>query len=485
MTRYPYEDPVSPDFSHPWIQRRLEQLEAHFDFSVATEGRFYVLFGGHRAGKTSLLKIIHERFPPEPETATRLLSVFIDLAAESALQSSEDVFRLLFERIREQLGVCYIDPNKLARLFETSGSALPDFKDAFDDIVRSPESTVGGARIVLLLDNADALAQEPFGADLFSDLIRLYSNATYIRHVTSQLDTVVTGGVPLYNLLAETRFPRKLKHWYNIETLPKDAAQALIAYLPAIQNQPDLVEQVMRFTGRQPYLLQFFMSQLEDMTSRGEALTSEVVAQVANACLEPRSEPAYWFHACVKAIEEQGARSVYAVLSAGQPMTWSQIRTAIEQLALGDATWLRDPIAVDMALDVLCYHGLVQQQQVGATSGFLASNELFRQWFVNNMLSEEEMATIVVIGEEGLDAALKGIAAEQDLLKDLAELLDERFNEEELRMFCFNLDVDYDNLEARGKANKARELVLLFKRRNDIPTLLETGKRLRPDISWP
>ena len=101
------------------------------------------------------------------------------------------------------------------------------------------------------------------------------------------------------------------------------------------------------------------------------------------------------------------------------------------------------------------------------------------------MLSEEEKAMFVVIGEEGLDAALKGIAAEQELLKDLAELLDERFNEEELRMFCFNLDVDYDNLEARGKANKARELVLLFKRRNDIPTLLETGKRLRPDISWP
>jgi predicted AAA+ superfamily ATPase len=67
MTRYQCEEPVSPDFSQPWIQRRLEQLEGHFhDFLTSREGRFYVLFGGRRAGKTSLLKTLHHQFPPEP-----------------------------------------------------------------------------------------------------------------------------------------------------------------------------------------------------------------------------------------------------------------------------------------------------------------------------------------------------------------------------------------------------------------------------------
>jgi hypothetical protein len=146
---------------------------------------------------------------------------------------------------------------------------------------------------------------------------------------------------------------------------------------------------------------------------------------------------------------------------------------------------LRDPIAIDSALDVLCYHGLVQPEKVGATNGYFASNELFRLWFVNNILSEEEKAYLDVIGGEGFDTALERLALEQERLKNLPELLSERFDEEELRTFCFNLDVDYDSLPARGKANKARELVLFFKRRNDIPTLLESGKRLRPDIPWP
>jgi hypothetical protein len=75
----------------------------------------------------------------------------------------------------------------------------------------------------------------------------------------------------------------------------------------------------------------------------------------------------------------------------------------------------------------------------------------------------------------------------QDLESDLTQLhriLAERFSEEELRTLCFNLNVDYDDLPAKGKANKARELIAYLERRDRIPELLETGQRSRPDISW-
>ena len=60
----------------------------------------------------------------------------------------------------------------------------------------------------------------------------------------------------------------------------------------------------------------------------------------------------------------------------------------------------------------------------------------------------------------------------------------ERFNDEELKTFCFNLDVDYDDLPAKGKANKARELTSYLNRHNRIKGAIAMGKQLRPDINW-
>lgn len=72
-----------------------------------------------------------------------------------------------------------------------------------------------------------------------------------------------------------------------------------------------------------------------------------------------------------------------------------------------------------------------------------------------------------------------------DFLIELFQILDEKFDEEELRTLCFYLDVDYSNLPSDGKINKARELLKHLDRRNLLLELLEAGKQLRPDISWP
>jgi formylglycine-generating enzyme required for sulfatase activity len=78
---------------------------------------------------------------------------------------------------------------------------------------------------------------------------------------------------------------------------------------------------------------------------------------------------------------------------------------------------------------------------------------------------------------------------ERNIVKDhrvqLKQLLSERFEEEELRTLSFNMDIDYDNLPGRGKAAKARELVVYLERRDRLSLLVETGKKLRPDITWP
>ena len=76
-------------------------------------------------------------------------------------------------------------------------------------------------------------------------------------------------------------------------------------------------------------------------------------------------------------------------------------------------------------------------------------------------------------------------ARRQKYLSKLHQTLTERFSEDELRTLCFHLeDADYDDLEGKGKASKARELVSHLERRHRIPELVESVKEQRPDISW-
>ena len=58
--------------------------------------------------------------------------------------------------------------------------------------------------------------------------------------------------------------------------------------------------------------------------------------------------------------------------------------------------------------------------------------------------------------------------------EDLAALREQIlacYNDEELRTLCADLGVDYDDLPAMGRANKARELVAFLERRQRLPEL--------------
>jgi hypothetical protein len=73
---------------------------------------------------------------------------------------------------------------------------------------------------------------------------------------------------------------------------------------------------------------------------------------------------------------------------------------------------------------------------------------------------------------------------EQPYLTELREILDTYFNEEDLITFCSDLGVDYDNLPAKGKVNKARELIFYLERRGRLSELVQRGKHVRPNVSW-
>jgi len=72
---------------------------------------------------------------------------------------------------------------------------------------------------------------------------------------------------------------------------------------------------------------------------------------------------------------------------------------------------------------------------------------------------------------------------ERNHLVKLRRWLMRHFDEEELRMLCFDLDVDYDTLGGKGKAGKVTELIAWFDRRDCIPELREAAEAARKQRS--
>jgi hypothetical protein len=58
-------------------------------------------------------------------------------------------------------------------------------------------------------------------------------------------------------------------------------------------------------------------------------------------------------------------------------------------------------------------------------------------------------------------------------------------SEEELITLCFDLGIDYDDLPARGKQNKIRELITLCRRTGRLPELTAALRQARPNVDWP
>lgn len=82
------------------------------------------------------------------------------------------------------------------------------------------------------------------------------------------------------------------------------------------------------------------------------------------------------------------------------------------------------------------------------------------------------------------DLHAEGPASRRSYLTNVFNLLCRSFDEGELRTICFNLGIDYDNLEGAGKANKARELLVYLERRARTHELIEICSQQRPRLSW-
>ncbi|UIE40083.1 hypothetical protein [Leptodesmis sichuanensis] len=66
----------------------------------------------------------------------------------------------------------------------------------------------------------------------------------------------------------------------------------------------------------------------------------------------------------------------------------------------------------------------------------------------------------------------------------LRDMLESRFNPQELSVLVFDLGVDYDALYGQSRSQKTSDLIYELVRTDRLGDLIEVGRRLRPDIPW-
>lgn len=366
---------VTVDLEHPWIQDRLAQVERRFpNFLTSPEGRLYLIFGGARAGKTILLEIIRAF---SQQSVANTLSVYIDLAVSHALSSSQRFFELLFEEMCRQYDVCYPKPKLVAGFFRTKEAALPDFKEVFEEIVGSKNPRVQGARFLFLLDNAEVLC--PFVKELFEDLNTLFLGPGYSDTVARQIDIVMTGSLEFYRQISELKFPNDQQR-YNLEVLPPKAARAFVETLSSAADHLNEVAEVLRLTGRHPYLLGQVIEELRNRFALGETWAQETLSDLVEDWITKgmwEGAIEQWFFDCAADIETHIAFVLYARLATRQPLMYKDMVNIARQQMLGAGSSLG--MQVRQALDILMFYGLVEQSQEGM---YTVTSDLFKRWFV-------------------------------------------------------------------------------------------------------
>jgi hypothetical protein len=112
-----------------------------------------------------------------------------------------------------------------------------------------------------------------------------------------------------------------------------------------------------------------------------------------------------------------------------------------------------------------------------AGDGYAIGNAFFARW----LREQADWETKAEVSAEGTLAVYSQAEMEQVRLR---RILTAGFDMSELRVLCFDVGIDHEDLPGETKADMARELVAYCVRHGRISKLVETGRRLRPDIRW-
>ncbi len=356
---------------------RLPLVESIVVDLIQPTGDSWAVIGGRRFGKSSVLQAIEQRLQEhrkQCEPGERLvLPIMVDLKRcepESEQHVYACIVRYLYHALRRaSIPGFELASTRIDAIVKNGNNPLSffDFEDVLDDLTLCIENTWGAVRLVLLLDEVEAMTRYEWSETLFNQLRALI----YSGPLASTVKIVLTGAVnvirvkhagsPLLNAV-------KIEHLAALDTT---AMQELIALGSPV---PDAVAAaVLEQSGGHPFIAQYLLHHLWN-DGLAAARPEDVVAMAHHLCHNRAADLQGWW----EAIGDSG-RWAYAALVAHVDWLSEPDLLQVTQSAIQPLDW---------GLAALCYHGLVVRHSDWVH--YRVAGQLFADWF--KFRSEQHLA---------------------------------------------------------------------------------------------
>ena len=185
-------------------------------------------------------------------------------------------------------------------------------------------------------------------------------------------------------------------------------------------------------------------------------------------------------------IDRRGNPKESSFKEAKLPTVWNQIEATM-------AYTLGHPLLV-MVENGLRSEGLLERgydwfvKWFDLTSPILDDPEflgVFKDWQQRLQANQDSPANM---GSTAQIAPLMGDQSDspvtRERLSQLRVTLDQSINLDDLRLICFDMAEDYENLPGESKSIKIMNLLLKLERNKSVSKLIGVGRRIRSDIAW-
>lgn len=191
----------------------------------------------------------------------------------------------------------------------------------------------------------------------------------------------------------------------------------------------------------------------------------------------------------VQAIEKRGSAAERQLANFSLPTVWNQVEAAMSYTRGLPLLVLVDEALRSEGLLETGYDWYVKWVRLGMPiAGDREFLGIFADWrarveafHATRRPAEVEPAASHKGSSPTLEARARSAAIDRRLLR---KVLETRFNDEDLRGLCFDLNVDYEGLAGSSKVTKTISLIEYFERMHRAEELLQTIKALRPDERW-
>lgn len=299
----------------------------------------YVIYGGRSCGKSSLFLKLADDLTAANKPGLRIRKFSMKTGAP---RDPADFYRTMYDAIVDGAGEA-----------EPAGSIRDhfSFRKHLDGAYPLLESTRSLDWItVLMMDDVDRTPSTLLSGGVFEQIRDVFNNSAYHNH----LRLVVTGSSGIRRL-TELGSPLNFLSSTYLGVLEELEARELVH--DGFPEGLSCHDELMRLTGRHPFLLQGLLVHLWDDPHRN---LSEAVNRFTR---DRNSTLSHW----LRDIGEDGVK-VYRALAASRS-------------AIPDHSLHVRGVSVDDVVGRLSYHGLVDHAATGSTK---VTSELFRQWFLRN-----------------------------------------------------------------------------------------------------